>query len=89
MRKKLKIYKFIILLVFVMTGVSITGWALAFNYDNLVETANSQKELKNNGQVTNLKSLALDHNNIIWVLVCAGLIGFFGVRRQRKKSKIL
>ena len=87
MRKKLKIYKFIILLVFVMTGVSIMGWALAFNYEILAETANSQKELKNNGQVTHLKQLVLDHSNIIWVLVCTGLVGFFGVRRQSKKSE--
>ena len=89
MRKKPKIYKFIILSVFVMTVASLTGWALAFNYENLAETANSQKELINNGQVTDLKQLALDHNNIILVLVCAGLIGFFGVRRQSKTSKNL
>ena len=72
-----------------MTVASLTGWALAFNYENLAETANSQKELINNGQVTDLKQLALDHNNIILVLVCAGLIGFFGVRRQSKTSKNL
>ena len=87
MRKKLKIYKFIILSVFVMTGVSLTGWALALHYENLAETANSQKELINNDQVTDLKQLALDHKNIILALACAGLIGFFGVRRQGKTSK--
>ena len=87
MRKKLKRYKFIILSVLVMTGVSIMGWALAFKYENFEKTANSQIELKNHGQVTNLKPLALDHNNIILVLVGTGLIGFFGVRRQRKTSE--
>ena len=87
MRKKLKKYNFIILSVFVMTGMSMTGWALAFNYENLAETAYSQKELKNKSQVTHLEQLVLDHSNIIWVLVCTGLIGFFGVRRQSKKSE--
>ena len=86
MRKKFKIYRFILIAVFVMTCVSIMGWALAFSYENLEEIAQSQKELKNNGQVTNAKPLALDHNHIILVLVCTGLIGFFGVRRQSKIS---
>ncbi len=86
MRKKLKRYKFIILSVLVMTGVSITGWTLTFNYLNFEKNATSQ-ELKNHGQVTNAKSLTLDHNTITLVLVCTGLIGFFGVRRQIKTSE--
>ena len=89
MRKKLKKYKFIILSVLVMIGMSITGWAVDFHYENLGKNTKSQKELKNNGQVTDLKQLALDRNNIILVLVCTGLIGFFGVRRQSKTSKNL
>ncbi len=84
MRKKLKKYNFIILSVFVMTGMSITGWAVDFHYENLAETAKFQKELNTNGEVTNAKPLALDNNNIILVLVCTGLIGLFGLRRQRK-----
>ena len=87
MRKKLKRYKFIILSVLVMIGVSITGWTFALNSVNFEKNANSQIELKNHGQVTNLKPLAIDHNNIILVLVCTGLIGFFGVRRQSKISE--
>ena len=87
MRKMGKNYKFIILSVLVMTGVSTTGWVLAFNYENFEKTANSQIELKNHGQVTNAKLLALDYNNIILVLVGTGLIGFFGIRRQRKTSE--
>jgi hypothetical protein len=67
-----------------MTGMSITVWAVDFHYENLEKNTKSQKELKNNGQVTNAKPSALDHNNIILVLVCTGLIGFFGLRRQRK-----
>lgn len=67
-----------------MTGMSITGWAVDFHYENLGKNTKSQKELKNNGQVTNAKPSALDHNNTILVLVCTGLIGFFGLRRQRK-----
>ena len=86
MRKKLKRYKFIVLPVLVMTGVSITGWTLTFNYLNFEKNATSQ-ELKNHGQVTNAKSLTLDHNTITLVLVCTGLIGFVGVRRQSKISE--
>ncbi len=62
----------------------ITGWALTFHYDNRAKSAGSQKELKNYIQVADAMPLELDHKNIILVLVCIGLIGFFGVRRQSK-----
>jgi len=82
---KLKKYKFIILSVFLLTGMSMAGWAFVFHYDDKARNAESQKELKNDIQVANAMPLALDQNNIILALVCIGLIGFLGVRRQSKK----
>lgn len=84
MRIKLKRSNFFILSVSLITGVFIVGWALASHFDNKEKTVASQKEMKNDVQAANVAPLALDHNNIILVLVCAGLIGFFGVRRQSK-----
>jgi hypothetical protein len=84
MRIKLEKFKFLILSVFLITGVSISGWALASHFDNKGKSVESQKELKNDIQAANVTPLALDHKNIILVLVCAGLVGIFGVRRQSK-----
>jgi hypothetical protein len=84
MRIKLKRFNFFILSVSLITGVFIVGWALASHFDNKEKTVASQKEMKNDVQAANVAPLALDHNNIIWVLVCAGLVGIFGVRRQSK-----
>jgi len=82
---KLKKYNFIILSVFLVAGMSIAGWAFAFRYDDKAKSVGSIKELKKNIQVAKVMPLALDQNNIILVLVCIGLVGFFGVRRQSKK----
>jgi len=87
MRKKLKQYKFIILAIFLMTGVSIAGWAFAFHYDNQVKNAGSQKELKNEILTANVMPPAIDHSKIILLLVCTGMVGFFGVRRQNNTMK--
>ena len=84
MRIKLKKFKFFILSVLLITGVSISGWALASHYDNKEKSVGSQKELKNDIQAANVTPLKLDQNNIILVLVSVGLIGIFGVRRQSK-----
>ena len=89
MRIILKKYRFIILSVFLVTGMSIAGWSFAFHYDNKAKSVESQKELKNDTQEVNPMPLALDHNNLILVLVCTGLIGFFGVRRQSKRLEKL
>lgn len=78
MRIIFKKYNFIILSVFLITGVLITAWALAFHFDIQAKSAESQIELKNENQGANLI-------DIILVLVCMGLVGFFGVRRQSKK----
>jgi hypothetical protein len=84
MRIKFEKFKFLILSVFLITGVSISGWALASHFDNKGKSVESQKELKNDIQAADVTPLALDPNNIILVLVCAGLVGIFGVRRQSK-----
>ena len=85
MRMKLKKYKFIILSVFLVAGMSVAGWAFAFHYNDKAKSAESLKELKKDIQVAKIMPLALDQNNIILVLVSIGLVGFFGVRRQSKK----
>ena len=84
MRTIAKKHSFITLLVLLITGVLISGWALALHYEDKKNTVHS-KELDRSGQVTTEKPLGLDLNNSILVLVCVGLIGFFGVRRQSKK----
>ena len=87
MRKKLKEHKFIILAIFFMTGMSIAGWAFAFHYDNQVKKVGSQNELKNETLTTNVVPAAIDHSKIILLLVCAGMVGFFGVRRKNSTMK--
>jgi hypothetical protein len=87
MRKKLKEHKFIILAIFLMTGVAIAGWAFAFHYDTKVKSAGSQKEFSNDIPAANVMSSVLDHSKIILLLVCTGLVGFFGVRRKSNTMK--
>ena len=62
----------------------MTLWALAFHYDRKAKGAEFQKELKNENQVANVIPSVLDRNNLLLVLVCIGLIGFYGVRRRSK-----
>ena len=87
MRKKLQHYKFIILAIFLMTGVFIAGWAFAYHYNNQVKKAGYQNESKNETLTTNVMPAAIDHSKIILLLVCTGLVGFFGVRRQNNTIK--
>ena len=88
MRKRLQQYKYIILTIFLVTGVSIAGWAFAFHYDNQAKGVGPQKELNNDLQATNVLPSTLDHSKIILLLVSTGLVGFFGVRRQSNTAKI-
>ena len=81
MRLLLHKYKIVILSVLLMTGIYITGWAFVVHFDKKAKGAESQKELKNNNQAANIIPSVLDRNNILLVLVCIGLVGFFGVRR--------
>ena len=87
MRKKLQQYKFIVLAIFLMSGVSIAGWAFAFHYDNQVKNAGPQKEFKNEILTANGIPSAIDHSKIILLLVSTGLIGFLGVRRKSNTVK--
>ena len=89
MRKKLKEHRFIILAIFLTTGVSLAGWAFTFHYDNKAKAAGLPKELKNDLQAMKVASSALDQSRTILLLVSAGLIGFFGVRRKRKTAKTI
>ena len=84
MKMILKEYRFTILSVFLLMGMYIAGWVFDFHYVDKARNAESQKELKNDNQVANVMPLTLDQNNIILVLICIGLIGFFGVRRPSK-----
>ena len=87
MRKKLEQYKFIILAIFLVAGVSIAGWAFAYHYDNQAKGVRPQEELNNDLQAANVVPSAIDHSKIILLLVCTGIVGFFGVRRQNNTIK--
>ena len=84
MRRILKKYRFIILSVFLVMGMSIAVRPFAFYIDSKAKRAEAHKELKNDNQVVNALPSARDHTNIVLVLLCTGLVGFFGVRRHRK-----
>jgi hypothetical protein len=87
MRKKLQQHKYVILTIFLTTGVSIAGWAFASHYDNQAKGVGPQKELNNELQAANVAPSTLDHSKIILLLVSTGLVGFFGVRRKRNTLK--
>ena len=80
-------YKCIILAVLIVAGVSIAGWAFAFYYDKTTKSAVSQKEAQNDSRTVTEMPFELDHKKLILLLVCTGLIGFFGVRRQSNSLK--
>jgi len=85
MRTKLKKYRFFTLAVFLMAGMSITGWAITFHYNHTEKSAESQKAPNNDSRPQNIVPPAINLSNTILVLVCTGLIGLIGVRRQGKK----
>ena len=86
MRIRFPKYKFILLSVVLVTGIHITGWVLAFYYDK-TKRAEPQKKLENDTQAVNEAPLTLDPNKIMLVLVCVGLVGFFGIRRKSATAK--
>jgi uncharacterized membrane protein len=89
MRTKIKKYKFILVAVFLMTGVSITGWTITFHYNHTAKSIESQIAPKNDSQPANIAPAAINHSSTILMLVCIGLIGFVGIRRQGKKVENL
>jgi len=84
MRLLLYKYKIVVLSVLLMTGIYITVWAFIVHFDKKAKGAESQRELKHDNQVANVIPSVLDRNNMLLVLVCIGLVGFFGVRRPGK-----
>jgi len=85
MKLRQKKYRLIFLLVFLMTGLSITGWSISYHYDHTFINGELQKELKNDSQIGNTIWGDLSKNSPILFLILAGLIGLLGVRRHRKK----
>ena len=88
MQIKLYKLKFIILGVFLITGVSMMGWAITFHYDKTGIANESQKEPKNETLVPNIMPLETSHRKTILSLVFTGFIGLIGIRRQGKKLEI-
>ena len=85
MRMKRKKYRLIFLLVVFMVGLSITGWSISTHYDHTYISGELQKEMKNDGQSGNAILGIFRNNSPILFLITTGLIGLFGVRRQRKR----
>lgn len=81
---RFKKFKIIILLVFLITGLSITGWSISTHYNITLETAEVQKELQNESQNEALQQAESNSIKPILFLISTGLIGLVGVRRQRK-----
>ena len=82
---RLKKYRIIFLLVVLMTGLSITGWAISTQYDHTFTSGEFQKEMQNDSQIGNTIWGDFNKNSPILFLISTGLIGLLGVRRQRKK----
>ena len=81
---RLKKFRLIFLLVFLMTGLSITGWAISTHYDQTLKSVAIQEELTNITQSEKVKSGEFRNNSPILFLISTGLIGLIGIRRQRK-----
>jgi len=88
MRMKRKKYKLIFLLVVFMMGLSITGWSISTHYGHTFINGELQNEKKNDSQTGNAISGVFSNNSPILLLITTGMIGLFGVRRQRKKMEI-
>ena len=87
MKMKLKKYKLIFVLVVFMTGLSLTGWTISTHYDHTYISGELQNEQKNDRLTGKTISGLLSKNRPILLLTTTGLIGLFGVRRQRKKKE--
>ncbi len=88
MRIELREFRLIISAILLVAGVSIACWAFASHYEIKMKMAGSQQEAINDIFTTRVMSSALDHSKISLLLVCIGLVGFFGVRRQSSTPKI-
>ena len=79
----------IMLGAFLITGVSITGWAITFHYNKTGIDSESQEEPKIETLVPNIMPVETGHRKTILSLVFIGLIGLIGIRRPGKKLEIL
>jgi hypothetical protein len=68
-----------------ITGMSISGWAITYHYNHAANNTESQKAPNTDSQSQNTVPTAITHSSTILMLVCAGMVGFIGVRRQGKK----
>ena len=82
---KLNKYRFIILLVALMMGLSVTGWSISAHYDHKTINSELQKETKNDNQIGNTLAREFSNSVPILTLISTGLIGLLGIRRQTKK----
>jgi hypothetical protein len=85
MKMRIKKIRLISILVVLMMGLSITGWAISTHYDHTFITAEIQKELENDRQISNAISAEFSKNSPILFLISTGLIGLLGVRRQKNR----
>lgn len=83
MRTILLSCKFIIVLCLLGTGVLMAGSSFEIFYDSGKAGAEIQSGQNSSIQEASVVPKSLDPINIILVLLCTGLIGFWGVRRQR------
>lgn len=89
MRMQLRKFRLIISAILLVAGVSIACWALASHYEIKTKMAGSQQASKNGSFASKVISSALDHSKISLLLICIGLVGFFGVRRKSNTVKTL
>ena len=79
---KLNKYRYILLLVAFMMGLSITGWSISAHYDHKSINSELQKESKNDSPIGNTVVREFSNNVPILSLISTGLIGLVGIRRQ-------
>ena len=75
--------KVVVLLCLLGAGILIAGSTLDLLQDSGKTGAESQGRLNGGILQASIMPPALDHIKITLVLLCSGLIGFFGVRRQK------
>ena len=76
-------YKVIVVLCLLGAGILMAGSMFILLQDSGKTVSGSQVGVNNGILQARIVPPALDHINITLVLLCSGLIGFFGVRRQK------
>jgi len=75
--------KVIVVLCLLGAGILMAGPTLNLLQDRGKTGAESQGGVNDGIVQASILPPAFDHINIVMVLLCSGLIGFFGVRRQK------